>query len=164
LRSQIKYSDTFLYRLRGAIVPEIRRLARIKRLKPAPASSFPELARYLGITDPAEDIRAALKVSLQELEREEEEAEDNGDGEESPYQWAKFTMKTLGLKREGQDWPLARPAMALLGLTPRSEHKGIGARQELAAKARGVAVATMRRHEVKIAEELGWYLHLSFSH
>lgn len=120
---------------RKAIWAELGDLMRTKKLEPAPASAFPLLARLLEIEEPDEGtgqvLRSRLKHSLEELAAIEDGSEDE---------------------------PLAKPAMVLLGLTPRSEHKGIGARRRLAAPLRGVAVSTMRRQEMTIAEEVGIYL------
>jgi hypothetical protein len=120
---------------RKALWAELGDLMRTKKLEPAPASAFPLLARLLDIEEPDERtgqvLRSRLKHSLEELAAIEDESEDK---------------------------PLARPAMVLLGFTPRSEHKGIGARRRLAAPLRGVAVSTMRRQEMTIAEEVGIYL------
>jgi hypothetical protein len=56
------------------------------------------------------------------------------------------------------DTPLAEPAMAMLGLMPVTEKKGIGARRAIAAPLRGVTEASMRRHDRGIARELAIYL------
>lgn len=122
-------------RWQKAVTNEVRRLARTKKMDAAPASAFPVFARLLDVTDFEEDIRPRLKCFLQEVEQMESETR--------------------------MEWPLGKPAMALFGLTPRSEHKGIGPRQKLAAPLRCVTPSSMRRAEASLAIELGLLLFLA---
>lgn len=124
-----------LRKWREAIAAEFKVLARTKKLQPAPASDFPQLARLLSIEDSDEDLRVALKAALAQLNVVDDE------GNEAPVS-------------------LVPPVMALLGLIPRTEHKGIGERQRYAAKLRHIEPTSMRRHEAKMAEELGYLLRL----
>jgi hypothetical protein len=118
-------------------VAELRTLARRKKLQPAPASAFPRIAHYLGVDNPAEDVRIRFKALLQEWERIETE-EPASDDKYKPL--------------------LAKPALTLLGFSRRSEHKGIGERQRLTARLRWVAVSSIHTHEHVMAKELYWLL------
>jgi hypothetical protein len=77
---------------------------------------------------------------------------------------AALTSVLKGLREEEEqegasgDYPFARPAMELLGLTPSTAHKRITQRQAIAARSRRVSAATIRRHEKPIYEELATYL------
>jgi hypothetical protein len=84
------------------------------------------------------------------------------DGEEL-RQVLRETLNALA-EQEGRederDYPFAKPAAALLGLTEKTAYRTIAGRQEEAAKERGVAQRTIRNaiHEPRIAHELAVYL------
>jgi hypothetical protein len=124
----------------AAMSQELARLLKTKAMEPTPAAEFPALTEVLAAPD-GEAIRPRLKEVLNQREADEKEFFDG-----------------LGDPATEADKPFAEPMRILLGLTPRSEHKGIGARRQLAARKRRVSVRTMRRHQVLMAKDLATYL------
>lgn len=128
---------------------ELLKLMRKKKKDHIDIAAFPGVvgasrvrseANRLGINlSDGEGIRVALCSILDDLQDQENAA--------------KAAHQEAGIEHE-MDQPLAMPAMQLLGLTPTTENKGIGARQRIAAKSRRVQPRTMRAHERIIATEL----------
>ncbi len=126
---------------------------RTKRIEPATAVLFPAIAATRRVKLQAQQseidlsggsgLRDVLRLILDELQEDE-------DKNKAAYLEAGGDPKKFR--------PLVKPAKELLGLTPTTEHKGIGDRQGAAAKSRGVEPSTMRKHEPKIARELAVYL------
>ena len=113
---------------------------KTKAMEPTPVEDFPVLAEALAAPD-GEEVRPRLKKVLDRREADEKEL-----------------LASLDDPATEADSPFAEPVRILLGLTPRSEHKGIGARRQLAARKRMVSVRTMRRHQKLMAEDLATYL------
>lgn len=124
---------------------------RTRKLEPTPAAEFPLLAQILSAEqadglDAGEAIRPRLRALLDEWDDREKEV-----------------RRALQDPKKEADKQFAQPAMALLGLTPRTEYKRIVARRFLASQKRKVAERTMRSHEVEIAEQLAFYLCSEYS-
>lgn len=111
---------------------------RKRKMDATPLAEFPQLGLLLDSTvSDGKEIRDRIQAVLERLEEDEREA--------------KVAIEAAG---GVPDRPFAATAKVLLGLTPRSAHKKIGARRNLAASVRKIAPRTMRTHEKLIARQL----------
>jgi hypothetical protein len=125
----------------AALAKELERLMRKRKMDATPLAEFPQLGLLLDSTVDGKEIRDRIQAVLGRLEEDEREA--------------KVAIEAAG---GVPDRPFAATAKVLLGLTPRSAYKKIGARRTLAASVRKVAPRTMRTHEKLIAQQLAAHL------